>query len=60
MENKWTYVSGFTIAGQWFSVWVQSVRKSDGSFSMTSKVEETTEEQMEKDKEEYGIKYILG
>ena len=57
LENKWTYVSGFALGAQQFSVWVQPIRKSDGSFDMSSKVEETTWEQMKKDQEEHGIKY---
>ena len=58
MESKWTYISGFTFAGQNFSIWVQPLKKEDGSFIMTTKAEETTLEQMKKDAEAYGIEYI--
>lgn len=59
MENKWTHVSGFQYAGQWFSVWVQPVRNTDGTFRMASKVEETTPEEMDEFEKEHGIKQAL-
>lgn len=57
MEGRWTYVSGFTFAGQYFSIWAQPIRKENGEFIMTTKAEETTLEQMKKDAEEHGIEY---
>ena len=59
MENKWTHVSGFQYAGQWFSVWVQPVRNTDGTFRMATKAEETTAEEMKVAEEAYGFKYAL-
>jgi hypothetical protein len=57
MEDKWRYVAGFALAGQHFSIWVQAIRRGDGTYDMATKSEETTKEQMNKDAIEHGIEY---
>jgi len=59
MENKWTHVSGFQYAGQWFSVWAIPIRKKDGTFEILTKAEETTPEEIEADSGGHGFKYAF-
>jgi|AntAceMinimDraft_18_1070375.scaffolds.fasta_scaffold05209_7 hypothetical protein len=58
MEQKWNYVAGISIAGQFFSIWTKGILGEDGKFTIETKAVETTSRQMKKDEEEHAIKYI--
>ena len=59
MEDKWTCVSGFSYAGQHFTVWCQPIRNEDGTFKMATKAEDAgSYKNMRAALDEHGIKYL--
>jgi hypothetical protein len=59
MEDKWTCVSGFSYAGEHFTVWCKPMRNKDGSFSMETKAEDAgSYENMKFALNEQGVNYF--
>jgi hypothetical protein len=58
MESDWTCVAGFSYAGEYFTIWTQPIKNSDGTFNMATKSEKCTYEEMRESLKEQGIKYL--
>ena len=58
-KEEWIYIGACQYAGDHFSFWAKPVQKKDGSYTMKTKAQKTSLEQLNIDAKEHGAQYYI-